>query len=555
MKNKMIILSHHLLQVMEAPKQQRKIVPSSNTVLDISKIDCVPSGERNSTLLSMMGSYSRQGFSKESAYEYAHHLNQTHFDPPLCEQEVDSVVNSVYRYNNYNGQRSTCSKVYALTDVGNAQRFADMFGHIVRYVPEQKSFYIYDGKRWLQSTKGEIERMARSICKSMKEEAIALQDSDQRKALIKYANKSESEQRIKAMINLLKSEENIVLSINDFDKNPMLFNCNNGTVNLKTKELQPHNNLDFITELAHIDYDLEAKAPQFIKFLNITFKNNQTMITYLKQVIGYTLTGSTIEQCFFILQGIGSNGKSVLIDVLKSLLGSYSCNAEFRTFTKQASSTVRNDLARMAKARIVTAVEGDKKSSLDESIIKSITGGDTVTARFLYKEFFDYLPPFKIFLVTNFLPKISNSGHSIWRRIKIIPFDVIIPNEEQDKDLTNKLKSELSGILNWAIEGCMEWQKDSFKEPLEVTNAVNKYRCSVDSANIFIQKCCELDNVSTVLFGDIYDEYGDWCDENLYDIIPNKEFAHVLLENGCVSYRGFPGGDRGYKGIKVKGWS
>ena len=217
MKNKMRILSRHLLQVMEAPKQQRKIVPSSNNVLDISKIDCVPNGERNSTLLSMMGSYSRQGFSKESAYEYAHHLNQTHFDPPLCEQEVDSVVNSVYRYNNYNGQRSTCSKVYALTDVGNAQRFADMFGHLVRYVPEQKSFYIYDGKRWLQSTKGEIERMARSICKSMKEEAIALQDSDQRKALIKYANKSESEQRIKAMINLLKSEENIVLSINDFD--------------------------------------------------------------------------------------------------------------------------------------------------------------------------------------------------------------------------------------------------------------------------------------------------------------------------------------------------
>ena len=558
MKNKMTELSLELLELIRTPKQQIANSYNEIKISDFDRVDYISEGSRNATMASMIGNYSKQGFSKESAYEYANSLNQTHFDPPLAIQELNNIVNSIYRYNNVPTSKIMYPKTYALTDVGTAQRFADMFGDKVRYVPELKGFLTYNGKRWLPAVTGEVERMARIVCKSIKEEGLSLQDSEQRKKLVKFAEKSESETRIKAMINLLKSEEHIAMSINDFDKNLMIFNCNNGTLNLKTGELMQHNHLNFITEMSPVDYDPEAKSPIFDKFLKTIFNGDVKLIKYLQRVIGYSLTGLNSEQCFFILQGSGSNGKSVFIDVIKFMLGGYACNSEFRTFTLTKSNQVRNDLARMSKARFVTAVEGDKKSLLDEAVIKSITGGDTVTARFLHKEYFDYTPRYKIFLVSNFLPKIDNSGHSIWRRIRVIPFDVIIAKKDQDKYLAQKLKSELSGIFNWAFEGCLEWQKYSLVDPQKVTNAVNKYRSSVDSANIFVKNCCEMDPESNVLFGKIYDDYISWCEENLYDIVSVKEFAHVLIDSGCESYRGFPGGDRGYKGIKVKqqfkGW-
>lgn len=552
MKNKMVVLTQAMLALVNSPVQHVKRSQNNSSTTPTKGIDCISEGGRNSTLASMIGNFKKQGFGKEAAYQYAETVNENLFDPPLDDNEVSRTVDSIYRYEDTIPSHNFSKGDYALTDVGNAQRFKDMYGNIVRYIPELKQFAIFNGKNWGISSKGEIERMARIVLKTIKEEALKIQDSTQRQALIKHANKSESEQRLKAMINLLKSEENIAMSITAFDRDPMLLNCNNGTINLKTGLLIPHKADNYIMKIINIDYKKEAQCPLFNAFLNKTFKNNDRLIGYLKRVIGYSLTGLTIEQCLFILQGVGSNGKSVLIDVLRALFNNYSCNAEFKTFTKQASQAIRNDVARMANARFITAVEGDKKASLDESLIKSMTGGDTITARFLHKEYFDYDPTFKIFLVTNFLPKISNSGHSIWRRIKIINFDVIIPKAEQDKELTKKLKTELSGILNWAIEGCIEWQKDSLKEPLEVTNAVIKYKTSVDSANVFVKNCCILNPQENVQFSHIYKDYQEWCDDNLYDIITPKEFAHILLENNCQPYRGYINGDRGYSGIKVK---
>jgi len=552
MKNKMVVISQDMLNLINSPIQQVKRSQNNLSAGASRGLERIGEGERNSRLASLLGSFKRQGGGKELAYQYAQNINESLFDPPLEGKEVNKTVDSIYRYEDSLPTYCFSKGIYALTDVGNAQRFKDMYGNIVKYIPEPKQFAIYNGKYWVISYKGEIERMARMVFKTIKEEALKVQDSVKRQALIKHANKSESEQRLKAMINLLKSEENIAMSITEFDKDPKMLNCNNGTINLRTGQLMPHQAENYFMKIINVDYNQNAQCPMFISFLNKIFKNNDRVIGYLKRVIGYSLAGLTNEQCLFILQGVGSNGKSVLIDVLRALFNNYSCNAEFKTFTKQASQSIRNDVARMANARFVTAVEGDKKASLDESLIKAMTGGDTITARFLHKEFFDYEPTFKIFLVTNFLPKISNSGHSIWRRIKIINFDVIISKAEQDKDLTNKLKTELSGILNWAIEGCLEWQKSSLKEPQEVTNAVNKYKTSVDSANVFVKNCCILSPQSNVQFSHIYKDYCEWCEDNLYDTVPAKEFAHVLLENNCVSYRGYQNGDRGYTGIEVK---
>jgi putative DNA primase/helicase len=328
-----------------------------------------------------------------------------------------------------------------------------------------------------------------------------------------------------------------------------LLNCLNGTIDLKARKFRPHDANDFITKIANVEYDPTAEVKEFKKFINKVLNNNQSVINYLQRALGYSLTGITNEQAFFILQGPGSNGKTVLLDVIRFILNDYSINSEFRTFIKQTSTTVRNDIARMNGARFVTAVEGDKESYLDEALLKSITGGDPIATRFLYQEYFDYIPTFKIFFATNYLPKISNSGHSIWRRIKIIHFNVVIPPEEQDKNLSSKLKSEASGILNWLLEGCYEWQKSSLNEPKAIKEAITNYRCSIDSANQFFKEVCKIGDEYVTTFADIYDGYRSWCSDNSYDPIKPMDFVHSLQDNGFQTYRGFPRGARGYKGV------
>jgi putative DNA primase/helicase len=207
-------------------------------------------------------------------------------------------------------------------------------------------------------------------------------------------------------------------------------------------------------------------------------------------VAGYALTGDTREQVLFILYGTGANGKSTFLEVLRALLGEFARQTDFSTFLVRSSDTVRNDLAKLAGARFVTAVEAEEGRRLDEALVKQLTGGDRITARFLYKEFFEYDPQFKIFLATNHKPVIWSPGEAIWRRIRLIPFAVTIPEAEQDHTLVAQLCTELPGILRWAVQGCLAWQQEGLGIPEEVQQATAAYRQDMDALAGFLASCC-----------------------------------------------------------------
>ena len=227
----------------------------------------------------------------------------------------------------------------------------------------------------------------------------------------------------------------------------------------------------------------------FTRFLDRIMEGKPQVANFLRRLIGYSLTELTIEQILVILWGQGSNGKTTLLEVIEEMMGDYAQHTPASTFMVQRGDQIRNDIARLQGARLVVATETETAKRLSESLVKSLTGGDSVTARFLHKEFFEFKPQFTPFLMTNHKPLIYGVDHAIWRRVKLIPFTVTIPDEEQDKELPEKLRKELPAILSWAVMGCLEWQQVGLKEPTEVTVATETYRSEMDILGEFFEEC------------------------------------------------------------------
>lgn len=260
-------------------------------------------------------------------------------------------------------------------------------------------------------------------------------------------------------------------------------------------------------------YEPIAKAEKWLTFLNRIFNGNQTLISYVQRIVGYSLTGDTSEQCLFLCHGPGANGKSVLLETISSLMGSFAQASPMTTFTSKPNDNgASNDLARMRGARLVTASETNEGVRLNEALIKKVTGQDQITARFLFSEFFDYSPQFKLWLAMNHKPVIRGVDDGIWRRIRLIPFAVIIPEKERDKNLTEKLRGELPGILAWAVQGCLNWQKNGMQTPPEVLAATEGYRSEQDVLGAFFDECCVLGDDYRVKTSDLWEAYKRWAE-------------------------------------------
>jgi putative DNA primase/helicase len=272
---------------------------------------------------------------------------------------------------------------------------------------------------------------------------------------------------------------------------------------------------------------------------------NANLIKFLQKISGYELTGSVLEQCFFILYGTGANGKSTYLEVKQELFGNYARPTEFRTLLDKGknSDAVRNDLAALKGLRLVTSVEVGKEQRIDESLIKQLTGGDTITARFLFKEFFDFRPEFKLELAANNKPQIRGVDHGIWRRVRLIPFEVTIPEEEQDRNLLQKLKEELPGILNWCLRGHQMWLGEGLESPPEVEEATESYRAESDFLANFIQECCwseadepPLGTELKVSAQELYRTYEAWClGPGASDSVKKVKFGKMMKERGYIA--------------------
>lgn len=435
-----------------------------------------------------------------------------------------------------------------LNDYGNARRLVRIHGRDLRYVAVWGSWLVWDGTRWKKDGDGAAMRYAKRTSLSVFDEAKeAASKGKDAQALSKWANRSLSGKALREMLAIAESEEEVIATTEDLDTDPWLFNVSNGTVDLRTGELLPHSRDDLITHVGGVEYQPDAQAPRWEAFLERIMDGDRELIGFLQRAAGYSLTGVTREQCLFMPYGTGANGKSIFLGRLSTLMGDYAETAESTSFLNKGQDTVRNDLAKLAGARYVTAIEVDQGRRMAEALVKQVTGEDPITARFLRQEYFSFLPQFKLWMAANHKPSIRGGDHGIWRRIHLIPFTVTIPPEERDADLAAKLEEELPGILNWAIRGCLDWQRGGLRVPDSVRAATAQYESEMDPIGAFFDDCVELmqddptsgaalwapgegfDPVPAISF---YQAYTEWCEANGERPLTNRTFGDRVKQRG-----------------------
>jgi putative DNA primase/helicase len=426
---------------------------------------------------------------------------------------------------------------FSFTDLGNAKRFAQAHGKDVRFCHAWRKWLLWDGRRWVSDDTGEIRRRAKRTAIDILVEARNESEDQQRKQVLAWQKQSEFEHRMRALISLAESEEGIPIRVEDLDRDPMLFNCQNGTLDLVTEEFREHRRGDLIMKLAPVIYDEDAECPQWLEFLDRITSGNKELIAFLQRAAGYSLTGDVREHALFLFFGTGANGKTTYVEALRYVWGDYAKTAEFSSFILTRGLGVRNDLARLAGARLVTAVESQLNRRLAEEVIKQITGGDTITARYLYCEHFEFRPQFKLFLATNHKPRIHGTDVAIWRRIHLIPFTVTIPHEEQDKTLVEKLQGEASGILRWALEGLAVWKRLGLAAPAQVIEATRDYRSEQDVLQHFLDERCIPDPDAETSASELYGAFKSWCEASGESPVCKRDFGLALQDRGFQKSR------------------
>ena len=377
------------------------------------------------------------------------------------------------------------------TDVGNSERLVRDFGHLFKWNCIHDYFLTWNNKYWEKDDIGKINSYAEHTGRNIYMEAGLIDELEERAKLGKWANISQNLYRLKAMIELTKHKSNIPLRPKDLDKDKLLFNVNNGTLDLRTGRLRKHDADDLITRIAPVDYDINAECPNWLEFLELIMDGNDDNITFLQKAIGYCLTGKTSERCFFILFGSGYNGKTTFINTMSALFGDYGMSTPTSTLMSKYQEGIPNDLARLDGPRFVSCDEGDEKQRLNAGLVKQMTGQDLVKARFMRGEWFEYYPEFKIWFATNHKPVIHETTRANWDRVREIPFTVEIPEHKQIKDFFEvKLKPELNGILMWAVDGYKLYGLEGLESPEDVKNAVLQYRNEMDVIQGFLDDFC-----------------------------------------------------------------
>lgn len=442
-------------------------------------------------------------------------------------------------------------KFYSYDDTGNAARFTDAFGEVVRYSYIRKNWYFYNGKIWELDNEGKVKKLVDKILVKMKREPVYVSDDvteeDAQKALqkhIKYSRGSNGK------TNMIKESQHLLpINSDAFDNDHHLLNVQNGYINLKTGALNDHDRNKYFTKISNIEYTDKIDCPQWDDFLMQIFNNDRPLINYIQRAVGYSLSGSTEEQMMFILHGNGRNGKSVFLDIITEMLGNYTTNIQPQTLmVKPMSGSANSDIARLQGARLVTTTEPNDGMRFDEGLVKQVTGGDKVTARFLYGDEFDYDPEFKLWMATNHKPIIRGTDDGIWRRMAIIPFSVQIPEHKVDKQLKYKLRGEMTAILNWAVEGYQEWQRIGLNEPNVIKQQRGDYRKEMDPVELFIEECCIRKQGEREKASDLYRIYKSWAQENQQYLMSSTKFGREMSNK----FQKITSNGVHYIGIKLK---
>lgn len=428
-------------------------------------------------------------------------------------------------------------RYFPQTDVGNGERIVARYGDRLRHVHPWAKWLCWDGKRWRIDDSAAVVRIAKQSARDIYREAANCDDDDERRRIAAWAKESESKARLGAALWCASSDKPIPVLPGHLDQHPWLLNVENGVIDLRTGELRPHDPGLLITRLCPVAYDPAAECPTWRKMLRHIFGGDDALIGYVRRLCGVFLTGSTTEQMLPIFCGGGSNGKSTLLGTLMNMLSTdYASKAPPALLLAKKSEDHPTEIAGLFGMRLVVAIETDDGRRLNESLVKELTGGDRIKARRMREDFWEFTPTHKLVLCTNHRPVIRGTDHAIWRRLKVVPFDVTIPDAEQDRALPEKLVAEYPGILSWCVRGCLEWQEAGLQAPEAVVSATESYRKDEDVLGSFLAEHSTADASLEVRASALYARYKQWAERSGERLLNQTKFGRALTERGVERF-------------------
>jgi putative DNA primase/helicase len=472
-----------------------------------------------------------------------------HFDPPLTpKQNAAKKASSTATARIHGGGQA------ALTDLGNAERLVKRHGDNLRHCHPWKQWLHFNKRFWEKDQTGAITACAIETVRRIYAEAAKCPDPKARDLLLDHARRSESAKAIRALIDLARSLPGIPILHQALDRDPWLFNCRNGTLDLRSGRLRDHQRDDLITKICPVPYEPAAPCPTWEKFLSAIFPTDDDepdveLIGFVQRLLGRCLSGDVSEQILPVFWGSGANGKSTLVNAILETIGSdFAMKANADLLMSSNRDRHPTELADLFGMRLVVASETHQGRRLNEALVKDLTGGEPIRARRMKENFWEFNPTHKVILLTNHKPRVAGRDEGIWRRLRLVPFQVCFwdPNDpdkeasqlpahlQQDKQLCAKLRAERAGILAWLVRGCLHWQRQGLGLPHKVAVETKKYRDEEDVLARWIEETCQTGSTDyRQRSAQLYGSYKDWCERSgeTY-VMSQKLFGPALEEKG-----------------------
>lgn len=423
------------------------------------------------------------------------------------------------------------------TELGYAHRFVEVFGDQLRFVATWSvghQWLVWDGQRWAADTTGQAKRWMKTIARTVTNEALAIADDQARKQALREAKRGESNSAVMGALALAAIDARVVVDHQDLDADPWLLNCTNGTLDLRTGHLRPHQPEDLLTKLARAQYAPAAVGQVFDEFLTRVQPDDQ-LRAFLARLLGHALIGQLIEHVLPIFWGDGANGKSTLLDAVIAALGDYGGTAAPGLLTARNFDAHPTEIADLFGLRLARIDETDENRRLAEGTVKRLTGDRLLKARRMRENFWEFDASHTFVMLTNHKPLVAGTDEGIWRRLRLVPFSVVIPEDERDEHLPERLGSELDAILAWLVAGCTRWQTEGLAEPAAVVEATAAYRAESDAIGRFLTERCFTAQVAKVQSSALYQAWSRWCIGEGLEAGTNKAFTTALQNRGYDS--------------------
>lgn len=538
--------------------------------------DAILEGQRTSAMIQLAGSLIGKGLSPVAAEAAIREENELRCIPPLTEEELQREIFPALRRDKW--QASTApytndlpvnmslveqlrvldpanNKRYGQDDAGAARLFVDTCGGCCKYAADRRKWLFYDGSRWDADGENAVREKLKELAAALTIYGLHhIADEKRRSEFLKWAAKW---QQFRQRDTILKDAASVApVKFGDFDRDPLLLNCQNGTLDLSTLELKPHNARDLLSHMANVTYDPAAQSPRWLRFIDEVTAGDKDTAKYLQKVAGYGLTGQTHFECAFVFHGATArNGKSTLLETIKTMLGTYAASAKAASFAKNdraKGSDASPDIAGLLGVRFVIISEPPQGMEMNAALLKSMTGNDSISARRLYEGFFEYVPSFKLVFNSNHIPRISDMTVFEGDRLRLVPFTVHFGEDRRDPTLKAAFKApeNLSGVLNWALEGLRLLRAEGFAMPSAVAAATTNYRRSQDKLLLFLEEETESGAGFEVPLVALHNAFGDWCRASGLQPAGLPRFKEMLEERQIYTKKKRPNG-AGRKGKPI----